>query len=446
MSGADIAADIEKSTIRRVTRRIMPFLIAAYLINFLDRTNVGFAAAGMEEDLGIGPAAYGLGAGIFFIAYFIFEVPSNVALYRFGARIWIARIMITWGIIAGFLAFIQTVEHFYILRFLLGAAEAGFYPGVIFYLSLWYPVRYRARMTSIFFLGIPIAQIIGAPLSGGLIMLGDSLGFDGWRVMYLVEALPALILGVVTIFYLTDRPEKAKWLDESQRDWLISEMARDQEAARKVTGIDEPSKWSQVKAVIRMPMVWGLAGILFCMTAGSNALNFFFPSVVETFKTSFGVETNVLTNGFIVAIPYAFAAAAMILWGRRSDRTMERRFHGGGAAILSGLAIVSALLLDNPIAIVIGFIVLASGIYSAQVVFWSIPARLLTGVAAATGIGLINSVGNLSGFVGPYLTGWLYETSGSYLLAFGVIATLVVIGGVGFIALLSRRRIRQTID
>jgi MFS family permease len=432
---------LEKSTIRRVTRRIMPFLIVLYLINFLDRTNVGFAAPGMEADLGIGPAAYGLGAGIFFIAYFLFEVPSNVALFRFGARKWIARIMVTWGIIAGALAFIQSGEHFFILRFLLGAAEAGFYPGIIFYISLWYPARYRARMTGIFFLGIPIAQVIGAPLSGGLIQLGDAIGFQGWRMMYLVEAIPAIILGIVTFFYLTDRPAQAKWLNDDQRTWLSGELAHDEATARQGQG-PELGKWAQVKVVLKTPMVWALAGILFCMTAGSNALNFFFPSVVDTFKSSFGVETNIFTNGLIVAIPYAFAAAAMILWSRHSDKTLERRFHGGGAAVLAGVSIVIALLLDNPVAIVVGFIVLASGIYSAQIVFWTVPARILTGVAAAAGIGLINSVGNLSGFVGPYLTGWIYENTGSYTLAFGLIATLVVIGGVAFTILLTRRKVR----
>jgi MFS transporter, ACS family, tartrate transporter len=435
---------VERATIARVTRRLLPFLILLYLINFLDRTNVGFAATRMERDIGLDAAAYGLGAGIFFIAYFFLEVPSNVALHGFGARRWIARIMVTWGIVAGAMAFIQVPAHFFILRFLLGAAEAGFYPGVILYLSMWFPSRYRARVTGIFLLGIPIAQVIGAPVSTGLIQWGDALGFQGWRVMYLVEAVPAVILGICTLFYLTDRPELARWLAPAQREWLVNELAAENRVI--AAGQDgTAARRGQIRDALRRPVVWGLAAVLFGLTAGSNALNFFLPSVVETLQGAFGLGSGAMTTGLVVAIPYAVAAVAMVFWGRHSDRTGERRFHCGGAAILAAVTVAVALAIDNPVVVVAGFAVLAAGVYASQIVFWSVPSQLLTGVGAAAAIGLINSVGNLSGFVGPYLTGEIVSATGSYVPAFLAIAGLVLLGGIGIVVLLRRHPLPEGI-
>ncbi|WP_040262560.1 MFS transporter [Pseudomonas massiliensis] len=421
-------SELETQTIRRVTRRLVPFLILLFVVAFLDRNNVGFAALHMNEDIGISQTIYGLGAGIFFLGYFLFEVPSNVLLHRFGARVWLARIMVTWGIIAGAMGFLQTAGHFITLRVLLGIAEAGFFPGVIYLLSLWFPSRYRARMIATFYLGVPIAQIVGAPLSVGLMQLGDSLGMVGWRLMYIVEAVPAVILGVVCYFYLTDRPADAHWLTAEQRKWLMDTLEQEERAKPLVVGV-VPSKGQMIRRALGNRQVWMLALVYFGITSGSNAMNFFLPTVLASFRASFGLEIGLMQNGLITAIPYAVAAVAMIAWSRRSDRLQERHRHAGGAALLAAASIALALLINQPWIIVIGFVLLAVGVYSAINVFWAVPGQVLTGVGAAAGIGLINSIGNLSGFSGPYLTGFLYNATGSYTPGFLVIAALVAMGG-----------------
>ena len=425
-------SDIEKATISRVKKRLIPFLILLFVVAFLDRNNVGFAALRMNEDIGISQTIFGLGAGIFFLGYFIFEVPSNVLLHRFGARVWLARIMVTWGIIAGAMGLLQTATHFITLRILLGIAEAGFFPGVIYLLSLWFPSRYRARMIATFYLGVPIAQVIGAPLSVGLMQLGDVIGVVGWRLMYMVEAVPAIILGVVCFFYLTDHPKDAHWLTDQQRKWLMDTLEQEERSKPLVVGI-QPSKAQMIRAALGSRQVWLLALVYFGITSGSNAMNFFMPTVLASFRTSFGLEIGLMQNGLITAIPYALAAVAMILWSRRSDRLQERHWHAGGAAILAAVSIAVALLINQPWIIVIGFVLLAIGVYSAINVFWAVPGQVLTGVGAAAGIGLINSIGNLSGFSGPYLTGLLFNMTGSYTPGFLIIAALVGAGGLGMI-------------
>ena len=420
---------LERETIRRVIRRIVPFLALLFIVNFLDRTNVGFAALRMNEDIGISPTVYGFGAGVFFLGYFIFEVPSNVLLHRFGARIWIARIMVTWGIIASVMGFLHTPTHFIVLRALLGVAEAGFFPGVIYLLSLWFPARYRAQVIAGFYLGVPISQVLGAPLSVSLIQLGDQLGYTGWRVMYFLEGLPAILLGVVCFFYLSDRPSEARWLSDEQRAWLVDRLAAE-EAAKPLAVDGQMSHGAQIRAVLKNPLVWLLAFGYFGITSGSNAMNFFFPSVLQSFQQSFGIKLGLLQNGFITAIPYAMAAIVMVIWSRRSDRLQERHKHVAAAAILAAVSIAIALLVNHPLATVIGFILLAVGVFSAIITFWSIPGQVLTGVGAAAGIGLINSVGNLSGFSGPYLIGALKSATGSYTPGFLIIAALVFAGGI----------------
>jgi MFS family permease len=425
-------SDLEKQTIKRVTRRMIPFLILLFVVAFLDRNNVGFAALHMNADIGISQAIYGLGAGIFFLGYFMFEVPSNILLHRYGARVWLARIMVTWGIIAGAMGFLQTAGHFITLRVLLGIAEAGFFPGVIYLLSLWFPSRYRARMIATFYLGVPIAQVLGAPLSVGLMQLGDAWGFVGWRVMYIVEAVPAVILGVVCYFYLTDRPSDAHWLTDEQRNWLIKTLDQEERNKPLVVGI-QPTKGQMIRKALGNKQVWMLALVYFGITSGSNAMNFFLPTVLASFRASFGLEIGLMQNGLITAIPYAVAAVAMIWWSRRSDRLQERHWHAGGAAMLAAAAIALALLINQPWIIVIGFVFLAMGVYSAINVFWAVPGQVLTGVGAAAGIGLINSIGNLSGFSGPYLTGLLFTMTGSYTPGFLMIAALVGLGGLGMV-------------
>lgn len=416
----------EKATFSKVARKLMPFLVLCYLINFLDRTNVGYAATLMEKDIGLGVYAYGLGAGIFFIAYFIFEVPSNIALHKIGARIWICRIMVSWGLVAGLMAFITTPWQFFALRFLLGAAEAGLFPGVLYFLTLWFPVRYRARLTGIFFLGIPLASVIGSPISTGLIVLGNTVGITGWRLMYFVEALPALIFGVACLFVLKDSPRKAPWLSDTEKDYIEAELAKDAATARNA---DQHEKGA-IMAALKMPIVWVFALIYFGLTAGSNTLNFFLPQVIEAIQKSLGLGTDIMTTGFIVAIPYAFAAVAMVFWSRHSDQTRERRLHVAVPAIIAALTTIITLALNNPFATVIGFCVMAAGIYGAQSVVWSVPQQMLVGMGGAVALGLINSIGNLSGFVGPYLTGWIKSATQSNQLAFSVIACFVLAAGI----------------
>jgi ACS family tartrate transporter-like MFS transporter len=430
-------SDLEKQTISRVTRRLIPFLALLFIVAFLDRTNVGFAALRMNQDIGISQTLYGFGAGIFFLGYFIFEVPSNIFMHRYGARLWIARIMVTWGIVASVMGMLQTPVHFVVLRALLGVAEAGFFPGVIYLLSLWFPARYRAQVIAGFYLGVPISQVIGAPLSVSLIELGEHIGVTGWRLMYVLEGLPAILLGVVCWFYLSDRPSEARWLTDEQRNWLMRTLAAE-EAAKPLAVGKGMSHGAQIRTVLKNRVVWAMALTYFGITSGSNAMNFFFPSVLQSFQESFGIKLGLLQNGLITAIPYALAGVAMFYWSRRSDRKQERYVHVASAALLAAVSIAIALVVDHPLATIVGFILLAIGVYSAVITFWAIPGQVLTGVGAAAGIGLINSVGNLSGFAGPYLIGLIKTATGSYTPGFLLIAALVGAGGVG--ALLLPRR------
>lgn len=425
-------SSLEERTMRRVTRHIIPFLMILFIVNFLDRTNVAIAALGMNRDIGISQSVYGFGAGIFFLGYLLFEIPSNILLHRFGARIWIARIMITWGLVAAGMGFLQTTTHFVVMRTLLGIAEAGFFPGVVFLLSLWIPNRYRAKALAGFYLGLPIAQVIGAPLSAGLMKLGDSLGFSGWRVMYVCEGLPAILLGVGCLFYLTDTPSQARWLSDDERNWLIDTLAAERQNRTLTTDL-QLSKRKQIRRVLGNKSVWTLSLLYFGLTSGSNTMNFFLPTVLESFRGTFGLNIGLLQNGLITAVPYAAAGVAMYFWSRHSDRHRERRKHAGSAALLAAFSIAFSFLTNNPFVIMLGFTLLAVGVYSAINVFWAIPGQVLTGVEAATGIALINSIGNLSGFVGPFISGRLYSLTGTYTLSFLVIAVLVGFGGTGLL-------------
>jgi ACS family tartrate transporter-like MFS transporter len=435
-SALNETAVLEHSTVRRITIRLIPFLAVLFLFNFIDRTNVAFAALRMRVDVGISPSAYGLGAGIFFIGYCLCEIPSNVALYRFGARRWIARILVSWGFVASLTAFVQSSAQFIGLRFLLGIAEAGFYPGVIYFLSLWFPASHRARVTALFYLGVPIAQVIGAPLSTWLIETGDSAGLVGWRLMFLVEGLPAILLGISALYWLTDSPAQANWLSAGQRLWLIKELESEEQRKPQAP---EVSYWRQISQSLGNRNTVSLALIYFGITWGSNAMNFFLPSVIQSFKSVSGAHFGLLTTGLLTAIPYAIASVAMVVWGRHSDHTQERRFHVGGAAIVAAVAVAFAFSLNSPIAILLGFSVMAAGIYSAINVFWSVPSGLFHGVSAAAAIGMINAIGNLSGFGGTYLVGFLFEKTNSYAPAFLMISCCVGLAGMGFIWFLRPR-------
>jgi MFS transporter, ACS family, tartrate transporter len=434
MAEVDAATDrVVEGAVRKAMWRLLPFLGLCYLLNYVDRVNVGFAALKMNPDLGLSAAAYGLGAGLFFIGYFFFEVPSNVILHRVGARIWIARIMITWGVVASATAFVQGEISFYSVRFLLGIAEAGFFPGIILYLTYWFPRAQRAKVVALFFLAVPLSSVLGAPISTLLIQNGDGvLGFDaGWRFMFFVEGIPALLVGVLVLVLLPDRPTRARWLSGAEQQALERRIA-DEDAAQvpQETGL---------LAGLRDRRVVALSVIYFGVVFGLYVLAFFLPQVVSDLQEQFGVRFSLVEIGLITAVPYVVASVVMVLNARHSDRTGERRLHVAVPAFLGAAGVAVALYLDSPYLVMAAMTLCAVGVYSAIPVIWQLPSAFLTGVGAAAGIALINSFGNLSGFVGPYLTGWLQDLTGSFRAGMFVVAAFMVLAGV-IVLLVGRER------
>ncbi|MFC0359898.1 MFS transporter [Kytococcus schroeteri] len=414
-----VPSALERRTLRKVTLRLIPFLIALYFVNYLDRTNIGFAGPnGMNAELGLTATMFGLASGIFFAGYLLLEVPSNLALHRFGARRWLARIIVSWGVLASLMAFVPGAGWLYVLRFLLGVAEAGFFPGIILYLTYWFPARERARATALFLLAIPLSTVVGTPLSAFLVSTGDGIaGLSGWRFMYLMEGVPAVLLGVVCWFLLTDRPEQAQWLEPEERDWLAAEMAREQ----ATTG--ERFHYP-LRRTLLDGRVWALAFVYFGTTYGLYAMNFFLPTIIAGFQQTFGVKYSVMQIGLITAIPFAFAAVAMVLWARHADRTGERVWHLVLPLLVGGVVIPAALYLNSPFTAMAAVTVVCMCICAALPNFWPLPTHFLSGAAAAGGIALINSVGNASGFAAPYVTGWLADLTGTQN------ASMWVVGGV----------------
>ena len=408
---------LEQRTMAKVSARLVPFVVVCYFIAYLDRVNVSFAALTMNKDLGLSASAYGLGAGIFFLAYFVFEVPSNLLLARIGARRWIARIMLTWGIISGAMAFIGGEIGFYVVRFLLGAAEAGFFPGMIFYLTLWFPAAYRARVIGYFMAAIPLSTVIGAPVSSALLGL-EGLGMRGWQWLFILEAAPAVLLSGVVLFYLTDKPADALWLRDDERRWLIDRMSAEE-------GQRLAARHYSVLEALLNPRVLALSIVYFGIVAANYGLSFFLPQIVKAFGM-----TN-LETGFVSAIPYAVGVVSIIWWGRRSDAKMERRFHTGFAIFVAAAGLSVAAFVDDPTAKMVAFSVAGFGIFGAFPVFWTLPTTFLSGAAAAGGIAIINSIGNLAGFVGPSVMGLIKDKTGSFtdglLLLAGVAAVALVI-------------------
>ncbi|HVE05660.1 MAG TPA: MFS transporter, partial [Paraburkholderia sp.] len=381
--------DLEARTMKRVMARLVPFLIVCYFIAYLDRVNVGFAALQMNQALGFSASQFGFGAGVFFIAYFFFEVPSNLLLERFGARRWIARIMFTWGILAGAMAFIphisqytgmKNVEVFYGLRILLGIAEAGFFPGIIFLLTLWFPAAYRGRVVGYFMAAIPLSTVIGAPISGALLSLDGKGGLAGWQWLYLLEAMPALVLAVVVYFYLTDRPTDAHWLAADERNWLVTRQADERKHREAVRAFS-------VKQAIFNPRVLAIALIYFGANATNYGLSFFLPQIVK----SFGLSN--LQTGFVTSLPYIVGVISMIVWGRHSDRKLERKRHVAIALLVAAAGIAAAAGLDDPTLKMVALSIAGFGIFGCLPVIWTLPAAFLSGAAAAGGIAAINSLG-----------------------------------------------------
>ena len=407
--------EARRSAIAKAARRLIPFLCLCYAVNFLDRVNVGYAALAMNADLGFTPAIYGNGAGIFFVGYILFEIPSNLALQRFGARIWIARIMISWGLIATAMALVSGETSFYVMRFLLGVAEAGFFPGIILYLTYWFPARERARIVALFMAATPLATMVGGPVSGALLEFNGLFGLKGWQWLFIVEGLPAIVLGVIALRVLDNRPEEANWLSKGERQALSQVLAAEAEAAR-TTG------YAELGQALTRPRVLALGLLYFCIVIGFYGISFWMPQVIQTYGL------NPLEIGFLTAIPYFFAAIAMVLWGAHSDRTGERIWHVALPLFLAGAAFAwSAATL--PLALILVALTLATiGTYAAIGTFWSLPTSILTGTGAAAGLALINSMGNTGGLVGPPIIGAIKQQTGLFTAALLFLAGALVIG------------------
>jgi D-galactonate transporter len=406
----------------RVSWRLLPFLFLCYVVAYLDRVNVGFAKLQMLADLRFSDTVYGIGAGIFFLGYFLFEVPSNLLMTRTGARIWIARIMVSWGLISSALMLADSAASFYLLRFLLGVAEAGFFPGIILYLTYWYPAQRRARVVALFMSAVAVAGVVGGPLSGWIMQSFAGLyGLKGWQWLFLLEGIPSVLVGIWTLFYLDDGIRSAAWLSEEDKLRLERAIAADQADQQRLP----------LGQVFRSAKVWLLALVYFLFVMGLYGVSFWLPQLIK----NTGVK-DVLDVGLLTALPYGVAALAMVLLARHSDRSGERRWHAAGAAAAGAIGlIVATIYSDNTVLALLALSLATAGILGTFPVFWSLPTAMLGGVAAAAGIALINSVGNLAGFVSPYLIGAIKDASGStapgiYLLAASLLGggLLVLLG------------------
>lgn len=423
-----MGTDIEKRTISRITWRIVPYIMLLYFIAFLDRVNIGFASLTMNQDLGLSSTAFGLGAGIFFVGYFLFEVPSNLILHKVGARIWIARVMVTWGLVSGCMAFVQGETSFYILRFLLGVAEAGFFPGIILYLSYWFPAKNRASVTALFMAAAPISTALGSPISGALLEMHGYMGIAGWQWMFLLEAIPAVVLGVVTFFFLTDRPAKAGWLADDEKEWLTATM-KEEEAQRSASSAHNPLK------ALADPRVLALSLVYFGTSAGLYTLGIWSPQIIK----AFGLSS--LATGFVNALPGVVAVVAMVLWARHSDRTRERTWHVVIACLVAAGGLVLAAGATTIVAVVLALVIVNIGISSSKPPLWSMPTMFLGGSSAAAGIATINSIGNLGGFAGPAIIGWIKDETGSFAGGLYFVAASLLVSA-GLVLVLSRAQKR----
>jgi len=448
VSTSTATPDFESRTFAKVSVKLIPFLFLCYIVAFLDRVNVGFAKLQMASDLKFSDTVYSIGAGIFFLGYFVFEVPSNVILEKVGARMWIARIMITWGIISAAFMFTHQIHWgsiaplfglndaeftFYFLRTLLGVAEAGFFPGIILYLTYWFPSEIRARKVALFMTAIAISNVIGSPISGGIMQYSDGLaGWRGWQWLFLLEGAPSVVMGFLVFALLPDGPRKAKWLTSEEKDLIVKRVEEDH-AGKKELG----QKHSFTDA-FRDGRVWALSLVYFCGVVCFYAVNFWLPTIVQ----ELGIDKkDLLKVGLVSMIPWGFAAVAMVVNGHHSDATGERRWHSAGGLLV---AIVGMLMLSivghNPIIGIVGLTLVTSGILSWVACFWSLPTAFLSGTAAAAGIAWINSVGNLGGYVGPLAIGWVRDHYKSSELAFYSLAAFALLGAVIILVLRGTQR------
>ena len=417
----------------RIFWRIVPFLFLCYVVAFLDRVNVGFAKLQMAGHLGFSDAVYGFGAGIFFIGYFLFEVPSNLVLEKVGAKWWIARIMVTWGIISSCMMLVETEFWFYTLRFLLGVAEAGFFPGVILYLTYWFPASQRSRMVALFMTAIAISNVVGAPISGAIMeFLDGANGWHGWQWLFLLEGIPSVLVGILVLVWLDDGPQKARWLKESERAFVLQKLA-DDESAKTSEGLRH-----QFKDVFLDGRVWALSFSYLCMVIGFYAVNFWMPTIIQELGVN---PQDYFRVGLLSMIPWGTAAVVMVWIGTRSDRSGERFWHTIVPMLIAAGGLLGlALAGHSPVLSIICLTLITSGLLTSVAVFWSLPAAFLSGTAAAAGIAWINSLGNLGGFFGPELIGRVRTATDSTEIAFFMLAGIVLLGALVLFVMWNRSR------
>jgi ACS family tartrate transporter-like MFS transporter len=418
-----VLQNLEAIVVPKLTRRLVPFLFLLYIVAYLDRINVGFAALQMQSQLGFSDKVYGNGAGMFFLGYFFFQLPSNLILERIGAKRWVAVLMVVWGIISCAMMFVRTTQGFYILRFLLGLAEAGFFPGIILYLKTWFPAEARARTVAWFMTAAPLSGVIGGPLSGALLGL-QGRGLSGWQWMFLIEGVPAIILGGIVLFYLTDRPPDAHWLPAEQRSWLIETLAREHQTAPAANRMN-------VAAVFVDGRVWLLSGVYFGLNVCSYGISLWLPNVIHSLS-----HVSNFVIGLLSAIPYVAAAISMVLVGHHSDHTAERRWHIAMPAMMAALALMAASYSVSVVPMLAAITLGVMSQWSMLGPFWAMPTSLLHKTAAAAGIALINSVGNLGGFFGPYIIGLVKTSTGGFSGGLMVVAMAMAVASV--LALLVR--------
>jgi MFS family permease len=429
--------DVARSAIRKVAWRLVPFVALMFFINYLDRTAIGFAAPnGMNEDLALSAAQFGFASGVFFIGYILLEVPSNLALHRFGARRWLSRIMVSWGIVALLFTWVQNFEQLVFLRFLLGVAEAGFFPGAILFLSLWVPAQYRSRILMLFYLAQPLTTVFGAPLAGWLIQQhAVFFGLEGWRFMFFGVAIPAIVVGVIAWFYLKDKPADAKWLTDDEQVWLTDALAKEREETQK------REKHVSVRFAFKSGRVWVLSFIYFGFIYGLYALAFFLPTIIEGFQAQTGQTFDVFQKGLITAIPYLPAAIIMYFWARDASKRGLKTWHIAIPALVGGVTIPVALFAGSPVATIAVITITASAIFAALPNFWTLPTRFLTGAAAAAGVALINTIGNLAGFSAPYITGAVHDLTGGYEVPMFIVGFFMLLSAVLMLLLARSNRI-----
>ncbi|MEH2456294.1 MFS transporter [Nostoc sp.] len=409
---------LKRKVLNKVTRRLIPLLLVLYIIAYLDRVNVGFAALQMNHDLGFSSTIYGFGSGVFFLGYFLFEIPSNLILERIGARVWIARITITWGVIAAGMMFVKSPFSFYLLRFFLGIAEAGFFPGIILYLTYWFPTIQRAKTVALFMTATAIAGVVGGPLSGLLLTLHGIAGLAGWQWLFLVEGLPAIVMGFVVLSYLCERPEQAEWLEVEERFWLQERLQLESEHKQR------HNSDTLLQALVN-PKVWLLSLIYFTLVIGIYGISFWLPQIIKGFS---GLSD--LWVGFLSVIPYLVGGIGMVFVGSHSDQTRERRAHVAIPAFIGAFGLVLSAYSHQPVTALASLSLAALGIWGALGPFWALPTGFLSGTAAAGSLALINSVGNLGGFVAPYVIGLIKDATNSFTGGLLVMAAGLLVGGI----------------